>query len=552
MNRFVASVAVVLGLSQAALGQNNGRLLATGANVHAGWLQTKAQSLDRMPTDSEAALLGLQIHWLKTAESYQPYVGDPGAQLWPDNVDQDARVVLKSGNRVVAVIHANQRDIDYARYGMFDRSSSAKPALLGMEGARKVAEAIAADYKLLNRSITIEEVVAPKTYLTVASDRGGIEMFDAETGERLWKNSLGNGTLPVVGPTVSNDMVCVLIGAKAFVMDKSTGQILHEDKLDASVSTMPVAIGKTLFVPEVNGMLATHDRDDVMGTQASFGFTNALQYPPIASPDGTMVAWALGRYVYTAKRDARIELWSRVETLGKVTSTPTLATDGFVFATDDGTVIKTNFERYNSITWRENVGFPVLSRPLCNDKVVIVISADGVATCLDAKTGHLAWTAKVPGIANPLGMSQTHAYFQDLAGGLVSISIEDGHVVGRIVKSLAKGIRNDYSDRIYLRGLDGRIMCLREIEQTEPSFLPIVQVMRGVAVPESKKPEASEPETPDTPPSEESPTDSGNPFGGSDSPFGSGDDAGSNPFGGDTGSPFGGDAPAASDNPFGS
>ncbi len=446
-----------------------------------------------------------------------------------------------AADEFIATIDAKDRNIDYARYGFYDTTTGEPPAPLGIEGARKVAQAIEADFKLLGRPVQVEEHVAPKTYLSVLSDKGGVQMFDAESGQQLWSTSIGDGSLPLVGPAMSNEMVALLYGAEVFVLDKLTGKVVHQMKLASSVSAMPVAVGNSLFVPEVNGVVATYDIETLEDTQASLRFTDAVRITPIASADGSFVAWPIGKYLYTAKFDRKLELWSRLEALSEITCTPTVLSDGFVVVTADGTILRLNFDRYNSIVWRENVGVALYSRPITNGDVIVVNSAGGRVFCLDAKSGSILWSVTVPGASSALTITKTSVYFQDLSGGLVSVALNDGHVQGRLVKALAQGVRNDYSDRVYLRSRDGRLMSLHEVNQVKPTFHPSVEVMRGAAPPKADTPKVEETVAPPETTEEEAAPESDNPFGGGDSPFG-GASEDSNPFGG------GGEEP----NPFGS
>jgi outer membrane protein assembly factor BamB len=493
-----------------------------------------------MPSESEAARLGLKIHWLKSAESFQPNFGIPGAVLWPDRVEQNAYAIIRSASgNVLARIDAKDRNVDYSRYGLFNSASGEAIAPLGVDGIKKVADKIAGDYKLLGRTVTVEQVVRPVTYLGVLSDKGGIQLFDAESGKLYWSVSMGDGTLPVIGPVMSNEIVGVLVGSKVIILNKKDGKILSTSKLRATVSALPVAANNSIIAPQVNGSLEAYDLDDFDHKTSSLRFTDAIRNSPVVSANGNFVSWASRNHVYTARFDDRLTLWSRLETVENVADSPVVLSDGLLVSTQNGSVIRLSYERLHNIVWRTNIGYPVLERPLANNDIALISSSNNELVCLNLSDGSVVWEVGVPGIVRPLCIGKKFAYFQDQSNGLIAISLQDGKTVARTHQGYADGLRNDYSDRLYLRSRQGQLMCLAELELTEPQYTEVVSVMRGAAKEEKKPATEVKPETVTEPvtTTEESNTDAGS-------------DA-SNPFGAEA-NPFGNDAPATDEsNPFG-
>jgi outer membrane protein assembly factor BamB len=509
-----------------------------------------ANAQDMLPSASDAERLGLEVKWNKSAENFDNNFGSPGAAIWPDSKELDEYIILRSGKRIIATINAKQKQTEYARYGVFANTGSRDIAKLGIDGARQVAAQIVKEYKILGRPIEMEEVIKPKTHLCVVTDRGSVELFDAENGTRVWGNAAGTGRLPVVGPAINDEIVAVLCGNEIYVFDKITGQLATHRKLAASVSAMPVAVKNNIFVPQVDGSLEGYDRNDLGSSLTSLRFTHALRHSPVSSADGKFMAWVDGHYVYFAENIGRLKMWNRVETLDEITSTPTVVSDGLVVTSKDGTVMKVTYNRSQPIVWRENIGGTILDRPLCNDQISLVRLANGRLVALSTESGQVLWETFAFGLESPLAIGKRAAYFQTSGAGLIAVDLVSGSILSRVDKAFAIGVRNDYSDRIYLRATNGQIMCLHEVDQVEPQFAGVVNIMRGGAVEAKKKPDeppALEETMPNTPAGNDP-----NPFGAEESPFGSDASGDANPFGADSGAeaenPFGDEA--ASENPF--
>ena len=504
---------------------------------------------DQLPTAAEAASLGLHIQWVATSERFAPNVGVPGAQLWPDREAQDAYIDLHIGSRLVARIEANQLNVDYARYGLYDPSRGDKIGKLGMDGARKAADIIVKQYAVMGRTVVATETVEPKTYLATTSDTGGVQLFDAEKGIRLWSASVGAPNRPTIGPAINDKFIAIANGNQLYILDKNTGNIINQRTLVNSVGAMLTFVEDTVYVPTMNGSIYAYKQDDVLLGEQTIHFSGAARLEPTRSATGKFLSWPIGHYLYTAQVGQELKLWSRLKADSQITSSPIPLTNGLLVTSANGSIIRISYDRTHNLIWRYSCGRSVYEPPIVNGKSVLVTNASGIMVCLDLETGSLLWERLIPGIKHVIAISKTKAYLQDFSGGLFAIRMEDGSAVGRVSRALASGIVNNFSDRIYLRATNGKLMCLRENESLSPEFFPVVAVMRGSApenavatnteeIKELKENDAvgfesmTEPSTP------------------TDNPFGE-----SNPFGGS--SPFGGESafgPAAGDdsNPFGS
>ncbi len=506
---------------------------------------------DNLPTVEEAKLLGLEVHWITNSEKFQPNVGIPSARLWPDSKAKEEYITLRIGKRIVARIDASQKSVDYARYRVLDLNTVDPGKPIGMEGARAIAKVIVEQYRVLGREVIATETIQAKTFLATLSDTGGVHLLDAETGEKLWLNSIGDPRLPCVGPAIDDNYVVALNGSSLYFLSRENGSILNERKISNSVAAMPQMLGDTVFVPMLDGTIAGFNKETGTIGEQTLHFTGALRVEPAVSADNKFIIWPNKNHLYTARMGETFELWSRLQTLGDIPNPVTILPDGFIAVNSEGTVLRMNYDREQNIIWRANIGLNVYQRAFVDATHVVLTTATGYVVCLDLETGKQLWKNRVPGVARALTLTSKAAYFQDFNNGLIAVSMEDGAVIGRISKTLAAGIENIYTDRIYLRATNGKLMCMREFENVAPVFLPVVDVIRGQAPPENSQlkddDKASLKENKDDdfmnqPPKTDTPKSTnpfeGNPFGG-DNPFG-----GSNPFGA-------GATESDSSNPFG-
>jgi outer membrane protein assembly factor BamB len=156
------------------------------------------------------------------------------------------------------------------------------------------------------------------------------------------------------------------------------------------------------------------------------------------------------------------QLWYLPGLTGNRTITgPTLA-DGMVFATcgmrEDLVAVKlggTGELPKSAIAWRTKESTPDSPSPVVWKGLLFVVADDGIARCLDAKTGEQKWKERLPGDykASPLA-ADGRIYFMNLAGRctvvaaaakfekLASNQLDDGVIASPAVSD----------GRLYLRG----------------------------------------------------------------------------------------------------
>ncbi len=106
---------------------------------------------------------------------------------------------MKVGDRTIEEIDANELVVEPATAQTVSTkgataAKSSEPKRLGMDGARERAALTVKRYSRLGKTARTEEIDEPMIFLVSASNDGGVQALDAETGEQLWSSSVGRSS----------------------------------------------------------------------------------------------------------------------------------------------------------------------------------------------------------------------------------------------------------------------------------------------------------------------------------------------------------------------
>ena len=428
------------------------------------------RAFDEIPSAIEAEQLGLVVHWRAQTERTRLGTGKTGIALWAHSAARKQEITIKVGDRVVERIDANGIDVAAAQAAAQTSMGAYKTKPLGIEAARKLADTIVARYAKIGRKAEKFEIDQPLTYLVAASNDGAIQSLNAETGETLWTNAVGDYRLPSLGPGVNDQYVTLINGKDMYVFDLMTGRVLGKRRLSESASSAPQPIGSLIYVPGIIGTLHAYEGDDFEADPITLRFSGTLTSSVTASTDRRFVAWPNKNHVYIAQAGRRLTLWSRLESSASFRSLPQPTADGFVTVASNGMVYRTNLSQFESIVWRQNLATQVTIPPLVARGLVLVVSDIGDGYALDEESGEVRWTCDATDIRNFLAVTEKRVYAQRKAGQLVSIDRATGKVVGSLNRAYARGVVNTINDRVFLESETGSILCLREPEAVEQTI----------------------------------------------------------------------------------
>src|SRR5207249_2149095 len=120
------------------------------------------------------------------------------------------------------------------------------------------------------------------------------------------------------------------------------------------------------------------------------------------------------------------------------------------------------------ILWRVLGGAPILRKPIVFDED-LYFSAESVGLYrLDRETGQLRWHNRQAD--QFLAQNKKFVYATDFSGRLLILDRARGRVLTSYdgVRDFVVPVPNELTDRIYLAGQDGLLMCLHDRDHPTP------------------------------------------------------------------------------------
>ena len=132
---------------------------------------------------------------------------------------------------------------------------------MGREEASKRATEQSALIRQNGGESEINEHTIPKIYMSVVSDRGDVQLLNAETGEVLWTAQVGDPKHPTSGVCTNDEHTVVITGISIFILRNTDGAVIESRKLQAIPGAGPVSLGKRIYVPSVENRVEVYNLD---------------------------------------------------------------------------------------------------------------------------------------------------------------------------------------------------------------------------------------------------------------------------------------------------
>lgn len=414
----------------------------------------------------------------------------------------------------------------FASSGLLDRAEAERRARNDIRRLKR---------RGIEAEIQFREVPTIRMY-TLAED-GTLECRDAETGEIVWLQRVGNRNKGYSGFGVDDRFLTVVNGSDFIKLDTPNGGVYGVTQLELIPTRGPQHCGNYAVVPSVGSRmvaypLADEDRDTI--TETVYG--DALASPSLAI-GSQKIAWGTSeQFVYVLELSDEPTMNFRLNTDGNVHGRLAAASGNrFYFGSATGQIYGLRATRTGDVMWTRPTGEPIHQAPVVFDDRVLFQSTDGTLMCVDAATGADCWDQMARGVELVIGVIGDRIYIRTMSGTMEILDCADGKIVHQLT-----GVRPDIwstnivSDRLYLLDKHGTIQCLRRPEADMPT-LTLTTEPEPADPASDQDAKKSEPKANDGPATDDPFGDAADPFGGGADPFGGGDD----PFGGG-GDPFGG------------
>jgi len=310
---------------------------------------------------------------------------------------------------------------------------------------------------------TFRAAGAVNTQVALADDHvffgcngGSVVCLDETTGALIWERRLD----PVehrARKHFTTPIVCdgrVYIGAaskRVYALDAGTGAVIWTTKVSDWVRASPAAIGDSVLVATVDGMLhCINAHGNAAGTLAwsKVISTHPIYADLVCAEDRTLVSDS-NLMLYCLSADGEL-IWERstlnafldstgqrifTDTLSGGTyyqSKPTAYRDKVFFGTPSGFLHAVNPETGEEI-WKFEMGAAISVGPACADGRIFAGQQGGERFfyCLDADDGSLLWKQTLPGgwVWGSATVYEGLVYVPTVSGYAVCLDAETGHIV---------------------------------------------------------------------------------------------------------------------------
>ncbi len=353
--------------------------------------------------------------------------------------------------------------------------------------------------------------------LFVQTDQAMLHAVDAETGQTLWAEEVGDRRHPSLAPAANNNLVAMINGSRLYVLNRFDGKLLWQTSIEDAPGAGPALSSQRVYVPTTNGLIysyrlklaqqplkglgnpiaaksAEQEAAVLAGQRRSMRLDQAL-IPPLVcqsigralvqpivtrqTPGEEYLAWPTDRgymFVGSVRRqdEDQFAVLYRLQTSAEIVASPAylppdpriVRDSGVIYAVSKDGFVHAIQEKDGESLWRFSTGEPLIEAAAAIDDRVYVATQPGGMYCLEAKNGKQLWWT--PRVTQFLAASKERVYAADRYGQILILSAKSGARLDSLtITTPMVRLANEDTDRLYLVSTTGLIQCLHEMERSE-------------------------------------------------------------------------------------
>lgn len=348
------------------------------------------------------------------------------------------------------------------------------------------------------------EVIGPDVFAVTRS--GLVVRLDGETGRLVWRTRVDRSYTIMPYVAVNRRSVYLIANAYLHSLDRETGAIRWEFPAPGGIAAPPEVDNRAIYLSAFDTTLyafhlptadsSVNPDADAMRVEGSYATDNLitrlrpsvlweektnleLAFRPVQSSNRLLVVSPDGQGRVLAKIPKEgvntAELY-RYRTEGRILVPPTAYGDIAYIGADDGVLYALDLQSGKGV-WRYTTGYRITRQPVSLDEDVFVTSEQDGLTRVNRETGEALWRiprggAWVPGVTEAdrfLAANERFVYASDHSGRLLILDRKRGRRLSMIDASAFRfPVINSVTDRLYLAGNDGTIVCLHDRDQPQP------------------------------------------------------------------------------------
>ena len=393
-----------------------------------------------------------------------------------------------------------------------------------------------------------------RVYLYTLSNDGTLDCRNAETGQPVWRSSVGDPGLSYAKMGVDDKYLSLVNGANLVTVDVATG----EEILSSETNNVPlygsINSGDYALVPTIRNGVEGYSLSDPAQYPFSRMVDGMALAPPSKAPGTTRVVWGTNRgFVYAMELSGEPSVMFRLDTDGIVSASPVgVNGDRFFFGSENGQVYGLHATRTGKVLWSRPYADPFYKAPIVYGDRVFISSTYGNLFALGIEDGFMTWPDSIANVDELIAAFDNKLFVRLMSGHLSVIDIEKGKTLQTFFELLPRHfVVNVHTDRLYLLSENGTVQCLRPRAADLPTLNELMLPIPGQASDEEAmegdpEKDLDSPAEPMVPAGEDPFAPAADPFAPTADPFGAGADDPFAPIGGDDAAmddPFGGDDP---------